>query len=241
MLPLVKKVIPGSIKDKIKSINRGRRLDAAMQQLAAVPTNEAPGLDVLTELAQAWGDDGFRAVGGYLEEVTRWAARAQGPVLEIGSGLTTLILGSVVGRRDLPVWTLEHHPDYFRNTEAKLKRYGLPNVHLTPAPLRDYGDFCWYDPPLSELPRNFCLIVADGPPGDVKAGRFGLFPVLRSHFASDAVVLLDDAERPKEKAVLRKWSSEYGLSYQSHTRDGKDWAICSFSEESPEQPNGVSG
>ena len=228
MLPLVKKVIPGSIKDKIKSINRERRLDAAMQHLAAVPANEAPGLDVLTELAQAWGEDGFRAVGGYLEEVTRWAAEARGPVLEIGSGLTTLIIGSVAGRRGLQVWTLEHHPEFFRNTEAKLKRYNLNNVHLTLAPLRDYGDFCWYDPPINELPRDFSLIVADGPPGDVKGGRFGLLPVLRSHFASGAVVLLDDAERPQEKAVLQKWASEYGLTHQSHARDGKAWAICSF-------------
>lgn len=228
MLPLVKKVIPGSIKDKIKSINRERRLDAAMQHLAAVPANEAPGLDVLTELAQAWGEDGFRAVGGYLEEVTRWAAEARGPVLEIGSGLTTLIIGSMAGRRGLPVWTLEHHPEFFRNTEAKLKRYNLNNVHLTLAPLRDYGDFCWYDPPINELPRDFSLIVADGPPGDVKGGRFGLLPVLRSHFASGAVVLLDDAERPQEKAVLQKWASEYGLTHQSHARDGKAWAICSF-------------
>jgi len=228
MLPLVKKVIPGSIKDKIKSINRERRLDSAMQHLAAIPANEAPGLDVLTELAQAWGEDGFRAVGGYLEEVTRWAAEARGPVLEIGSGLTTLIIGSMAGRRGLPVWTLEHHQEFFRNTEAKLKRYNLTNVHLTLAPLRDYGDFCWYDPPINELPRDFSLIVADGPPGDVKGGRFGLLPVLRSHFASGAVVLLDDAERPQEKAVLEKWAREYGLTHQSHARDGKAWAICSF-------------
>lgn len=240
MLPLVKKVIPGSVKDKIKSINRDRRLDAAMNQLAAVSTNEAPDLDVLTELARAWGDDGYRAVGGYLEEVTRWAAEAKGPVLEIGSGLTTLILGSIAGRRGLPIWTLEHHPDYFRNTEAMLQRYNLTTVHLTLAPLRDYGDFCWYDPPLAELPRDFSLIVADGPPGDVKGGRFGLLPVLRSHFASGAVVLLDDAERPKEKSVLQKWASEYGLSHESHERDGKAWAICSFSHESPQQANGVS-
>lgn len=229
MLPLVKKVIPGPIKDKIKNLNRERRLDAAMQRLASVPANEVPGLDVLTELAQAWGEDGFRAVGGYLEEVTRWAADAKGPVLEIGSGLTTLILGSVVGRRGLPVWTLEHHAEFFRNTEARLKRYNLNNVHLTLAPLRDYGDFYWYDPPLEELPRDFSLIVADGPPGDVKGGRFGLLPVLRSHFASGAVVLLDDAERPQEKAVLQKWASEYGLTHQSYARDGKAWAICSFS------------
>lgn len=235
MLPLVKKVLPGSLKDKIKSLDRERRLDAAMSQLAGVPKNEVPGREVLTDLAGAWGEDGFRAVGGYLEEVTRAAAKADGPVLEIGSGLTTLILGSLVGRRGLPVWTLEHHPEFFRNTEAMLNRYSLTNVHLTLAPLRDYGDFSWYDPPLDELPRDFSLVTADGPPGDVKGGRFGLLPVLRSYFAPGVVVLLDDAERPREQECLRRWETEYGLSHRSQTRDEKGWAICTFSEPSAQQ------
>jgi hypothetical protein len=52
---------------------------------------------------------------------------------------------------------------------------------------------------------------------------------LQSHFAPGVVVLLDDAERAQEKAVLQKWESEYGLSHVSHTRDGKAWAVCSFS------------
>jgi len=42
------------------------------------------------------------------------------------------------------------------------------------------------------------------------------------------IVLLDDAERAREQAVLEKWKSEYGLSQQLHSRNGKAWAICSF-------------
>lgn len=233
MVALVKKILPRSFKDKIKSIERERRFDAAMSRLASVPPSEAPPSDVLTELGRGWGDDGFRAGRGYLEEVADWAVKAQGPVLEIGSGLTTLLLGTLVGRRGLPVWTLEHHPEFFHNTEAKLKRYNLTNVHLTLAPLRDYGDFSWYDPPLDALPRDFSLVIADGPPGNVKGGRFGLLPLLRSHFAPGAVILLDDAQRPEEQVVLQRWAAEYGLSHQLHTRDEKAWAICSFSEATP--------
>jgi hypothetical protein len=229
MSALVKKIVPKAFKEKVKSINRERRLGAAMRRLSSVHADETPSRDLLLELGRAWGEDGFRAVGGYVEEVARWATEARGPVLEIGSGLTTLILGALLGRRGLPVWTLEHHPEYFRYTDQNVQRYGLTNVHLKLAPLRDYGEFCWYDPPLDELPRDFGLVIADGPPGDVKGGRFGLLPVLQSHFAPGVVVLLDDAERAQEKAVLQKWESEYGLSHVSHTRDGKAWAVCSFS------------
>jgi hypothetical protein len=229
MSALVKKIVPKAFKEKVKSINRERRLGAAMRRLSSVHADETPSRDLLLELGRAWGEDGFRAVGGYVEEVARWATEARGPVLEIGSGLTTLILGALLGRRGLPVWTLEHHPEYFRYTDQNVQRYGLTNVRLKLAPLRDYGEFCWYDPPLDELPRDFGLVIADGPPGDVKGGRFGLLPVLQSHFAPGVVVLLDDAERAQEKAVLQKWESEYGLSHVSHTRDGKAWAVCSFS------------
>ena len=195
MVGFIKKVFPSSVKNKIKSINRERQLGVAVKRLTAAAESGTPESEVLTELERAWGEDGYRAVGGYLEDVTRFARETRGPVLEIGSGLTTLILGALVARRGIPVWTLEHHPDYFSHTGEALKSVGLTNVHLTFAPLRDYGDFCWYDPPLDELPRDFSLVIADGPPGDVKGGRFGLLPVLRSYFASGVVVLLDDAER----------------------------------------------
>lgn len=228
MVALIKKVFPSSLKNKIKRINRERQLGVGLKRLTAAVESGEPQGDILAELGRAWGEDGYRAVGGYLEEVARFALDTRGPVLEIGSGLTTLILGALVARRGIPVWTLEHHPEYFGHTSETLKSLGLTNVHLTFAPLRDYGEFCWYDPPLDELPRDFSLVVADGPPGDVKGGRFGLLPILRSHFAAGVVVLLDDAERPREKAVLEKWKNEYGLSQQLHSRSGKAWAICSF-------------
>lgn len=110
------------------------------------------------------------------------------------------------------MWTIEHHSEYFHRTEAKLSRFGLKNVHLILAPLRDYGDFFWYDPAVDSLPKDFRLVVADGPPGDVKGGRFDLLPMLPRHFAPEVVNLLDEAEREQERAVLRKWTNEYSLA-----------------------------
>lgn len=61
--------------------------------LAAAPCNDPPPRDILIELGRGWGEGGYRAVGGYLEEVGYSAAETEEPVLEIGSGLTTLLLG----------------------------------------------------------------------------------------------------------------------------------------------------
>src|SRR5690242_20964787 len=99
MVALIKKVLPSSLKNKIKNINRERQLGAAMKRLTASVESGGPQPEILAELGRAWGEDGYRAVGGYLEEVTRFAMETRGPVLEIGSGLTTLILGALVARR----------------------------------------------------------------------------------------------------------------------------------------------
>src|SRR5688572_14581546 len=124
MVALLKKIVPRSVKQRLKSIERERRLGAAVRRLAALKEGEVPPRELLAELGRGWGDDGFRAVGGYIEEVARRAAETRGPILEIGSGLTTIMLGHLAARRGVAVWTLEHHPQFFQQTEGRLKRYG---------------------------------------------------------------------------------------------------------------------
>lgn len=229
----IRKIIPRQIKEAVKGYDRERKLGAALQRISALPEGEVPPRELLAEAGRAWGEDGFRAVGGYFEEVARRAATTTGPVLEIGSGLTTLILGALAGRRGVAVWTLEHLPQFYEQTLKELERHDVGNVRLRLAPLREYGDFSWYDAPLDEMPDDFRLVIADGPPGDTKGGRFGLLPVMRAHLSPDAVVLLDDAEREDEQKVLGEWSERFGLSHETHLQDGKGWAVCTFSGAPP--------
>lgn len=228
MMSLVKKVLPASFKERLKGAGRERRLGAAVREFGRLGAGEAPAPELLARLERGWDEDGFRAAGGYFEEVARRAAETRGPVLEIGSGLTTLLLGLVAGRRGVGVWTLEHLAQFHRATGERLARHGVEGVRLTLAPLVDRGEFAWYDAPLREMPRDFRLVIADGPPGDTKGGRYGLLPVMRAHLAPDAVLLLDDAHRPDEQAALRRWADEFGLTHEMRERDGKSWAVCTF-------------
>jgi predicted O-methyltransferase YrrM len=220
--------VPRSVKEAIKEIRRDRLMRRNVRRAAALAHGDAPPRETLAALGAGWGDDGFRAVGGYLEEVARRAAETRGPVLEVGSGLTTLLLGLLAARRGVDVWTLEHLPEFHRQTRRRLERYGVGGVRLTLAPLRDHGDFSWYDAPLDEMPRDFRLVIADGPPAQTKGGRVGLPPVMRRHLADDCVVLLDDVERESEREVLRRWAEDYGLGHTLAERDGKAWAVCVF-------------
>jgi hypothetical protein len=227
-MTLIKKLIPSSVKEAVKGLERERRMRAAVDGLRRLPEGEAPADALLSEFESAWGADGFRAVGGFLGEVTRRAALTRGPILEAGSGLTTLLLGLLAGRRGVGVYTLEHLPEFHAQTRKKLERHSIPNVNLTLAPLRDYGEFGWYSPPLEDFPRDIRLVIADGPPGDTKGGRFGLMPVMRPHMAEDVTILLDDAERPDEQECLRRWREEYGVRWEMDSKGGKAWAVCTL-------------
>lgn len=230
MKSYIKKLVPRAAKESIKALDRERKMRRAIGQINRLKEGEIFPRELLALCAAGWGDDGFRAVGGYLEEVVQRAIASEGPILEIGSGLTTLLLGLLAARRGLQVWTLEHLPEFHRRIQARLKRYSIANVHPILAPLHDYGEFSWYaSPELEIMPHDFRLVIADAPPDSTKGGRYGLLPVMRSHFASGAVILLDDAERVSEQTVLDQWQAQYNLSYDLCRQGEKAWAVCTFS------------
>src|SRR5207249_2217730 len=135
-----------------------------MRRLLALPMGVAPERPLLAELRAAWGNDRCAADLDFLSEVARLAAVTLGPVLECGSGLTTLLLGALAGRRGVEVWALEHEPEWRRRVAAALRDHKAGQVYLWFSPLSDYGEFVWYAAPLPLMPDAFRLVVCDGPP-----------------------------------------------------------------------------
>ncbi|HXG02512.1 MAG TPA: hypothetical protein VNO23_03730 [Candidatus Binatia bacterium] len=193
------------------------RLRLAVQAVRLVPVGRRLPSLLLRHLLRAWGNYGFAPPREYVEVVAEHARRTRGPVLECGSGLTTLVLAALAGRRGVPVLSLEHLEEWRRGVAAALASLNAPASRVLLAPLRDYGSFAWYAVP-PELPRDFRLVVCDGPPGDTKGGRYGLLPVLQDSLAPGAVILLDDADRPDEAAVLDRWRREAGWQVRRRGR-----------------------
>jgi hypothetical protein len=136
-------------------------------------------------------------------------------------------VGVLAERTGAEVWTLEHSPVYHEQTQRRLARHHISTDRLTLAPLKDYGEFAWYDAPLDRMPSDFRLVIADAPPGDTEGGRYGLLPVMRGHIAPGCAVLLDDCERAAERAVLERWSHEFGLTcHLDDDRAQKAWGVC---------------
>jgi len=206
-----KRLVPRPVKGAVRRIFERQTLTEALRQISRVPAGELPSRTLLEELQQGWANHGMAARTDYLAEVCRQATRTTGPILECGSGLTTLLLGLLAGRRGIETWTLEHLPEWHSLLASAIARHHVPNVHLLLTPLRSFGGFTWYDPPLPSLPRRFSLVVCDGPPSDTPGGRYGMLPVLGDRLTSNAVLLLDDAERETEAEVLRRWHAERSM------------------------------
>lgn len=170
-----------------------------------------------TDAIYGWGNEKWSAQERYLAEVVRSAERSKGPIVECGSGLTTVLMGAVSTRTGVRVDSLEHTAEWRERVYSSMRDHNIdgPTVHLSP--LRDFGDYDWYDTPLAALATNVSLVVCDGPPESTRGGRSGTMAMLRSKLAPGCVILLDDLIRPAEQSLVKNWVRDYGASVKVHS------------------------
>ena len=224
LLAKIKTLVPRSVKSAVKAALGAYRFERALHSLLRLPAGETPPVALIEQLAVAWGNEGFAAKDAYLLEICSRAARTSGPILECGSGLSTILLGVLAGRRGVSVWSLEHIPEWATRSQNILNRHRLHNVCLCLTPLRDYGEFTWYNPPPG-LPQRFSLVVCDGPPLSVRGHRYGLLPVLGERLTEGGVILMDDTALTEEQEVMQRWVQEFHVSVEMRYLLGRSFAI----------------
>lgn len=209
---LLRSAIPSPIKRRLRAIHRDLVFQRAVRRFTRNPERYAhPGNPVLIDLIYGWGNEGWSALDEYLAACIRQVLETNGPTLECGSGLSTILIGMLAKKRGQSHWALEHSPEWAMKVQRMLTRYALDSaVVLCANPLKDYGSFCWYNPPLESMPSVFEVIICDGPPGGTKGGRYGLAPIMKERIKPGCVILLDDAGREQERAVAERWRTEIG-------------------------------
>lgn len=195
--------------------NRERILKRAIARMKSQPVGARLPLFSLTDAVYGWGNEGWSADEDYLARLLREAESTKGCIVECGSGLSTLLLATVAARTGVEVHSLEHNEEWRQRVLGALAAHGLTGATVHSAPLKNYGDFDWYTLP-PQLPDNVSLVVCDGPPSATLGGRYGMLPVLRSHFASECTILLDDAVRAPEIAILDRWEAEARATSERH-------------------------
>lgn len=133
-------------------------------------------------------------------------------VVECSSGVSTLTIARCLqlnGRGH--VYSLEHEAEYARRTREHLTRLGLSQwATVLHAPLLHGSDGMeWYDD--TALPADLPpieLLVVDGPPAsNLPEARYPALPRLLPRSSKSFIVMLDDANRPGERAVVARWRS----------------------------------
>lgn len=188
--------------------SRERIFDKAIRRFIKRRVGDRLPLFALTDAEYGWGNEYWAADEDYLARLIQEAELARGTIVECGSGLSTILLAAIARQTGAAVHSLEHNPEWRQRVVAALATFGLTDSVVHHAPLRSYGEFDWYSVPDS-LPDDVSLVVCDGPPSDTRGGRYGVLPLLSRNLIPECTILLDDANRPAEQAILLRWESEF--------------------------------
>jgi hypothetical protein len=203
------------LRERVRAWHRQHVFNRAIKQFARNPAAVFDsGNDLLNRLIYGWGNPAYGSEHEYLVASLRSTQAAEGPVLECGSGLSTLLTGIVAAQSGNIIWSLEHHPFWAKRVRKALDDHGIASVRLDVNPLKSYGEFDWYDPAIDEMPSNFAVLLCDGPPGNTHGGRYGCLPVMRSRLAAGCTIIIDDAERDAEREMASRWAEELGTDFQ---------------------------
>ena len=219
----IKAAVPRLVKLALKERWRARVLHRACHALAESDPRVRVDRRLLERLHYGWGNAGWTADVELLQALCDLVQSGPRHVLECGSGLTTLLMAAVGRAHGVRIWSLEHVDAWRERVQAALDRAGLDNATVCRAPLRSFGAFNWYDVSGLDLPREFDLVVCDGPPAATPGGRYGLLPVMRERLAPRCVIVLDDVNREHERTMLDRWQRESPLSVDVASRT---FAVC---------------
>lgn len=156
------------------------------------------------ELTKYTGN-GWSVDAGVLALVVGVARKCRGPIIETGSGLSSVMMAAVTPGK---VFALEHAPAWAARTVALAEEAGVGNVGVINAPLVDG----WYDKRALELlPQRATLGFCDGPPR--MYGTRGLF---FDHIAPRCEILvIDDIKTDHAYATkVRAWCERNGRAFQ---------------------------
>lgn len=173
------------------------RKDVAITEGMAAIREGRDGAETYLELYNVWGNNWAMAPEG-LFALTALARNAKGPILECGSGLSTLCLAAAT---EHPIIALEHMATWACKIERMTKNTSV-DMHLTD--IKDYGEYKWY----ADVPKDtYDLVIIDGPPDST--GRGGIFQQLNGEIAN-ATIVVDDIARAHWKREVDAYCEKAG-------------------------------
>lgn len=156
--------------------------------------------ETLLGLLGEWGND-WSADVEFLQAAIALARETNGPVLEFGSGLSTLVMAAA--NPNVIIHAIEDEPHWASKLKNVLAMRGIKNVEVHVTGMRNYQKGRWYDE--RDIPReNYSLLVIDGP--SRSKGTRSVWSEIMLESVREAVWLMDDAADPAQIGHLRSVS-----------------------------------
>jgi predicted O-methyltransferase YrrM len=135
-------------------------------------------------------------------------------VLELGSGLSTIIIASYIKQNGGRFVSVDHDPKFADVTLGYLRANGLSQaVDLKVCPLlrqSKTNNELWYNTSLVEGLNEIDFLVVDGPPKPFYENiRRHAISVVGDRLTPSACILLDDVDRPAEKETILQWQAKF--------------------------------
>jgi len=123
-------------------------------------------------------------------------------ILDIGSGLSTVLFSEWAAENNAEVISLEHTKKYYESTKKLLNQ----KVDLRLCDLIETKHGFFYK---TELPNDIDFVLIDGPPGSI--GRNATFYAVYPHLSKGYLAWLDDADRQGEREILKNWQADFPI------------------------------
>lgn len=169
----------------------GTTLDYVIPRIKSATENESDYNEVFK-----YAGNHYAADAGVLALVTGVARKCRGPIIETGSGLSSVLMAAATTET---VYSLEHIEHYAAQTLAWAEEAKVSNIGICRAPLKDF----WYDLEPFNLPKKFALGFCDGPPR-MYGTRMKFFEVLAPRCS---VIVVDDIKSDNNYArAVHAWA-----------------------------------
>lgn len=130
-------------------------------------------------------------------------------VVEFGMGASTLIIAAALRKAERgTLISFDQHADFVATTRRWLAEHGLA-ADLRAAALVPAAKWpgLWYRH--GDLPEQIDLLVVDGPPWTIHPFTRGSADGLFDRIAPGGQIMLDDAARPGERMISRRWRRDW--------------------------------
>jgi len=175
-----------------------RRDHESLPRVAKLIQGRAETFDDYTEAVQYVDNKWGISAEGLFVLVSAVRSAQPGPVIEAGSGLSTIIMAAAT---DDMVWCIEHNPHFANETIIMARQCGLENIAMISCDIHD-GWYAISPADKIQMPEHFAFGFNDGPPR---------YLADRTRFLDEYgdrcdLILCDDADDADYVATLTSWA-----------------------------------